>query len=116
MRIPLPAPVKAHWLLTSSHRAPAGPDRPRPGWPVGGVTLRLRLRLSTDPDHTSPTQSSLMHSDLVTLCTQARTAAAGQLAVGTAVSAGAGPWPRGRISEVFSVGAGRRRGCWEGLD
>ena len=43
MRIPS-APVKAHWLLTSSHRAPAGPEGSGPD-PVGGVTLRLRLRL-----------------------------------------------------------------------
>ena len=38
----IPAPVKAHWLLTSSHRAPAGPEGSSPD-PVGGVTLRLRL-------------------------------------------------------------------------
>jgi len=30
----IPAPVKAHWLLTSSHRAPAGPEGsgPDPVW------------------------------------------------------------------------------------
>ena len=39
----IPAPVKAHWLLTSSHRAPAGPEGYSGPDPVGGVTLRLRF-------------------------------------------------------------------------